>query len=161
MPEEAAKDFIDISTEVDAAEGLGQGKNPLPPELRTPEGALAGAREWYAHALAASLELRRAARSHFKANARLTTEATPKGKSEIDPTHPLYRVVSELHSKTTPLEALLPPPPPYLTRERHLDAVKKAELLLLAKKAEALEMVTMVIKVPEDNDQLLLSLIHI
>ena len=35
------------------------------------------------------------------------------------------------------------------------DAVKKAELLLLAKKAEGLEMVTMVIKVPEDNDQLL------
>ena len=99
LPEECARDFIELSSDGLAAKepmAAGGAINPLPGELRSTSGALAAAREWYAHALAASLDLRRAARSHFAEAARLTTEATPKGMAEIDAAHPLYRVVAEL-----------------------------------------------------------------
>ena len=89
-PEEAAKDFIDAANELanEAAAARAAGTTPvktsaLPGELRSPEGALAAAREVYARALVANLEIRRRARAHFTEAARLCLEATPKGKQEI------------------------------------------------------------------------------
>ena len=143
-PEEAAKDFIDAANEQHAEEAAAAGTpvktSALPGELRSTEGALAAAREVYARALVANIEVRRAARAHFTEAARLCLEATPKGKQEIDPTHELHRVVDRLHGRPMPLSELMPAPPPYATRERRETAVRQAELIMLHAKAERLNM---------------------
>ena len=96
--------------------------------------------------------MRRRAREHVAKVARLQVEATPKGAEEIDPTHPLYRIIDELHVRptdrssqakarrqATQLCKLLPGTPHLvdwsLAKERAA-AVAKAELLLMATKAE-------------------------
>ena len=155
LPEEAARDFIDVSKRFGEGEGAAEdGLKPksLPAELRSTGGALAAAREWFAHALAGSFELRRTARSHFGLAALVMTEVTREGKDEIDTAHPLYRVVSELSQHAIPLVEMIPQPPPYHTRESHAAAVRKAELVLLARKAS--------VQVTEPCRRESLSLIH-
>lgn len=99
-PEECARDFIEMSQEFGNAKAVStSGRHTLSgraAELRSIDAALSAAREWYARSLAASLDLRRIARNHFRCTSRLTTEITPKGMLDIDPAHPLHHAIVEL-----------------------------------------------------------------
>ena len=98
-PSECARDFIDTSHGSAASEhddAAVETPGALPVELSSLDGALEAAREWYAHALSVSVELRRLVRSHFIGEARLSTQVSAEGVVGIDPAHPLHRVVSEL-----------------------------------------------------------------
>jgi transcriptional accessory protein Tex/SPT6 len=163
-PEEVAKDFIDMM----AAQAASGSAPPLPAELQKPEGALAAAREVFAHGIASNIDLRHKARSHMGMAARLQVEATPKGADEVDPTHALYRVMNELHVRpkdtsaaarerrnSTTLYKLLPGAPYRVdwhnTGSRE-EAVAKAELLMMAAKAQQLGLITMSVEVPQLDD---------
>ena len=163
-PEEVAKDFIDMMGE-QAASGSAP---PLPAELQKPEGALAAAREFFAHGIASNFDLRRKARSHMEMAARLQVEATPKGADEVDPTHPLYRVMNELHVRpkdtsaaarerrnSTTLYKLLPGAPYMVEWQKassRNEALAKAELLMMAAKAQQQGLITMSVEVPQLDD---------
>jgi len=88
----------------------------------------------------------------------LSTVATLKGMSELDPAHPLYRVVDELRGKAIALTDLTPPAPPYATRQDHEKAVRKAELVLMAEKAREQKLVEQSVTVAEEVDVLLQQL---
>ena len=76
-PYDAAQDYIDAALEMGGAEGGGA---PLAAELRTPERALAAARELFAQRLFVDPELRRKARAHFGSAASLRFACTFKAR---------------------------------------------------------------------------------
>ena len=104
----------------------------------------------------------------MNAAARLQVEATLKGGNEIDPTHPLWRLIDELHVRpkddsaaarakrnATLLHKLLPGAPhqvDWLQAKSRADAVSKAELLLMAAKGAQQGLVTISVAVPQEED---------
>ena len=102
---EAAKTFVEVQLE--------DAEVKLAPELRTPEKALAAAREVVAQRLAVEPEVRRQARQHFETHAIYVVKPTSKGRDEVDQAHPYFRVRSEFHGRTRSLIEMRPGPAPY------------------------------------------------
>ena len=139
-PIEAAKTFVEVQLE--------DAEVKLAPELRTPEKALAAAREVVAQRLAVEPEVRRQARQHFETHAIYVVKPTSKGRDEVDQAHPYFRVRSEFHGRTRSLIEMRPGPAPYDEQSTPGIMREKAEPLLLARKAEDEGYFTVDLKMP-------------